>query len=249
MAELSIVKVSGHELDDEPFVASLGGALAALKRPTVLVHGGGKELSAAFERYGASFSFVDGMRVTGAEHMPIVEMVLSGAINKRLVAALLRAGVDAIGLSGVDLGLARALPHQPGGRDLGRVGEIVAVRAEALRVLLAQGWTPVISPVSLGRDDTLPYNVNADMMAQALARALGAQELTFVSNVPGVLVAGELAPQLTAALIEALIAEGTISGGMVPKVRAALDALAHGVGAARICNLGGLAGGGTRIIQ
>lgn len=249
MAELSVIKVSGHELDDAAFVAALGGALAGLDRPTVLVHGGGKELSAAFARYGADVTFVDGMRVSAPEQMPIIEMVLSGAINKRLVAALLTAGIDAIGLSGVDLGLARVVPHRPGGRDLGRVGEIVAVRSEVLRALLAQGWTPVVAPVSLGRDDFLPYNVNADMMAQALARALGASELTFVSNVPGVLVAGALVPQLSAAQIEALIAEGTISGGMVPKVRAALDALASGVGVARICNLGGLAGGGTQIVH
>lgn len=246
--DVAVVKVSGHELDDPSFVAGLGGALARAGRPTILVHGGGKELSAAFERYGATFSFVDGMRVTDPDQMPIVEMVLSGAINKRLVAALLSAGVQPIGLSGVDLGLARALPYRPDGRDLGRVGEIVEVRAEVLRTLLGQGWTPVVSPVSIGRDDLVPYNVNADLMAQALARALNASELTFVSNVPGVLIGGQVVPRLAAGQIEAAIADGTISGGMVPKVRAALDAIVSGVKAVRICNLAGIDGGGSQIV-
>jgi acetylglutamate kinase len=249
MADTSVIKVSGHELDDPAFVARLGGALPSLGA-VVLVHGGGKELSAAFERYGATFTFVDGMRVTAPEHMPIVEMVLSGAINKRLVAALLARGIQAIGLSGLDLGLAQVRPFRPEGRDLGRVGEIHTLRGEVLRQMLDQGWTPVVSPVSLGADDFLPYNVNADVLAQAVARALKASELTFVSNVAGVLVGGELTPYLTAGQIERLIGDGTISGGMVPKVRAALDALTNGVGVARICDVGGLAqGGGTRIVH
>jgi acetylglutamate kinase len=244
----TVVKVSGHELDDGAFVARLGELLAQVARPTVLVHGGGKELSAAFERYGVVPRFVDGLRVTDPATMPVVEMVLSGAINKRLVAALLARGVRAIGLSGVDLGVLRARPYRPGGHDLGRVGEVTAVDGDALQVMLAQGWLPVLSPVSLG-DDGQPYNVNADMVAQAVAQALGADELVFVSNVKGVLRDGAVVGRLTAPQIEYAIAVGTISGGMVPKVRAALDALDAGVGRVRICDLAGMLHGGTQIVH
>lgn len=247
-SSLAVIKVSGHELDDPAFVAGLGAALSALGRPVVLVHGGGKELSAALERSGDAATFIDGMRVTTAAQMPIVEMVLSGAINKRLVAALLAAGINAIGLSGVDLRLVTVRPYRPGGRDLGRVGEVAHFDAVVAQRLLDQGWTPVLSPVSLGGDDGLPYNVNADLVAQAAARALAAAELTFVSNVRGVLIDGQLAARLSAPEIGLRIADGTISGGMVPKVRAALDALDSGVSMVRICSLDGIASGGTRIV-
>ncbi len=242
-----VLKIGGNEIDQPEFLQGLCAALAALPGPGVVVHGGGKEIAAALARHGLDYEVVDGMRATSPAAMTVVEQVLSGAVNKRLVRLLNAAGLPAIGLSGVDLGLLQTEPLRPGGRDLGRVGEIVAVRAAMLHTLLAHGWLPVVSPVSVDRADGLPTNVNADHAALAVAAALAADELVFVSNVPGVLLGGAVAPQLTAADIEAHIASGAITGGMVPKVRSAVAALAA-VRAVRITDLAGLAGGGTRII-
>jgi acetylglutamate kinase len=244
---LRVIKVGGNEIDQPDFLAGLCAAAVAMEQPPVIVHGGGKEMSAAFTRYGLEFEFVDGVRVTSPEAMAVVEQILSGAINKRIVARLNALGVQAIGLSGVDLGLIETVPLRSGGRDLGRVGKVVRVRAEVLRTLLAQGWLPVVSPVSVDSEDRLPVNVNADSAALAVAEALPADELVFVSNVPGVLLDGQVAPEMDRAAVEAAIASGAIHGGMVPKVRAATDALAA-VRAVRICDLAGLGSGGTRFI-
>lgn len=254
MDRITVVKVGGNELDDPQFLVDLCTTLAAVDDPLVLVHGGGKEISAALERYGQPVQFVDGVRVTPPESMAIMEMVVCGSINKRIVARLNLVGKRALGLSGVDLGLLRCIPYRAGGVDFGRVGAITAVDVPVLDALLAAGWLPVLAPVALGQDDGLAYNVNADHVAQALAAALAAThgnttatELVFVSNVPGVLLAGQVVPQLTANDIEQQIQTGGISGGMIPKVRSALAALDHGVAAVRITNLLGLAAGGTRI--
>ncbi len=255
MLTLSIVKVSGSELDDPAFLARLYSELATFVHPLLLVHGGGKEISAALTRYGQESRFVDGLRVTPPESMAIMEMVVCGSINKRLVAGLIASGRRALGLSGVDLGLVRCVPYRPDGIDLGRVGAITSIASDTLHTLLGLGWLPVLAPVALGAEDGLPYNVNADHLAQALAAALtssataSAAELVFVSNVPGVLREGQVVPRLTAAAIAEDIATGVISGGMIPKVRAALAALEAGVASVRITNLEGFASGGTRIIM
>ncbi|ABY36592.1 MAG TPA: acetylglutamate kinase [Chloroflexus aurantiacus] len=246
MTTISVIKVSGHELDDPTFLGGLTAALRGFQQPLVLVHGGGKEISAAVERAGLQIEFVDGLRVTSPAVMDIMQMVVCGTINKRIVTALVNAGVKAIGLSGLDLGLLRCEPYRPAGRDLGRVGEVTAVDGAALLHLLALGWMPVIAPVALGATDGLSYNVNADMVAEAVAGALAGAELVFVSNVPGVLVDGRVVPALTPAAVEELIANGVISGGMIPKVRAALAALQRGASSVRIVNLAGLHDGGTR---
>lgn len=240
-----VIKVSGHELDDPDFLAGLCDAIAGLGRGALLVHGGGKEITAALERYGQQSTFVDGLRVTPPEAMAVMEMVVCGSINKRIVAALLARGVRALGLSGVDLGLLRSKPLRT---ELGRVGAVTAVDADALRAMLAPGWLPVLAPVALGEGDSLPYNINADHAAQAVAAALGADELVFVSNVPGVMLGGAVAPELRRPDIEAAIASGAISGGMIPKVQSALAALGAGVAAVRITNLAGVGAGGTRIV-
>jgi acetylglutamate kinase len=248
----AVVKVGGNELDDEDFLAGLCAALAAFAGPLVLVHGGGKEISSALEHYGQASRFVDGLRVTPPESMRIMEMVVCGTINKRVVARLGAVGLRALGLSGVDLGLLRCVPHRPNGVDLGRVGAITAVDVQALRAMLGQGWLPTFAPVALGEGDHLAYNVNADHVAQAIAAALSRDEpceLTFVSNVPGVILGGSVVPQLSAAAITAAIASGEISGGMIPKVQSALAALEAGASAVRITNLAGFAGGGTTIIS
>ena len=179
--------------------------------------------------------------------MAVVEQVLSGAVNKRIVAALNAAGVAAIGISGVDLHLMETQPLRPGGRDLGRVGEVVQVRSDVLAAIIAQGWLPVVSPISVDRTDRRPTNVNADAAALAIAQALQAVELVFVSNVPGVMLEGAVAAEMDEGMIEAAIASGAIGGGMVPKARAATAALAK-VHAVRITDLAGLSHGGTRIV-
>jgi acetylglutamate kinase len=239
------IKVGGNEIDHPAFLDGLSRAIAAAPAATVLVHGGGKEIAAALDRYGLEFEFVEGMRATGEAAMAVVEQILSGAVNKRIVAHLNAVGVPAIGISGVDLGLLETVPLRPGGRDLGRVGDIAHVRAEVLRSMLDLGWFPVVSPISVDRTDRRPTNVNADSAALAVASALGADELVFVSNVPGVLIDGALVPEMDRAAVEHAIDTGAITGGMVPKVRAAVAALAS-VRAVRITDLHGLNTGGTR---
>jgi acetylglutamate kinase len=241
-----VIKVGGNELDDPAFLKGLSRAVAAFPGPLVLVHGGGKEISAALDAAGLPVRFVAGLRVTSPEAMAIMQQVVCGTINKRVVSRLVGAGVRAVGLSGLDLGLLRCAPFRPDGADLGRVGAVTQVDSAALTAMLGLGWTPVFAPVALGAQDGLSYNVNADMVAQAIAGALPGAELLFVTNVPGVLLNGAVAPQLGRAEVAAAIEAGAISGGMLPKVRAALDALDAGAPSARITNLAGLAAGGTR---
>lgn len=256
MERISVVKVSGGELDSPAFLTGLAQTLAQFANPLVLVHGGGKEITAALERYGHRSEYVDGLRVTPPEMMDVMEMVVCGSISKRVVARLALAGQPALGLSGADLGLLRCRRYvAPSGADLGRVGAITAVDVAVLLKIIEQGWLPVFAPVALGAADGLAYNVNADHVAQALAIALSAgerrsapAELTFVSNVPGVMLGGQVQPQLTAAAIEAAIGSGEIRDGMVPKVRSALAALEAGVATVRICDLPGFRDGGTRIV-
>ncbi len=248
MERTTVVKVGGNELDDPAFLAGLSAAIASFPGPLVLVHGGGKEITAALDREGLPVQFLQGLRVTSPEAMDVMQRVVCGTINKRVVASLVGLGARALGLSGIDLGLLRCVPHRPNGADLGRVGAVTTVDAAAIRALLAQGWLPVFAPVALGEADGLSYNVNADMVAQAIAAALGGAELLFVTNVPGVMLDGTVASELTAPAVEAAITSGAISGGMIPKVRAALDALAAGAASARITNLAGFAAGGTRFV-
>jgi acetylglutamate kinase len=240
-------KVGGHELDQPAFLAGLAQAAAAAGKPLIIVHGGGKVIGELQQQLGVTPVKVDGLRVTDAASLTVAQMVLSGLVNKQIVAALLAAGVEALGLSGVDRGLLRCRKLAYPGGDLGLVGEIVSVRAEILRELAAQGVTAVISPISLGIEGQI-YNVNADSAAAAVAGALAADQLDFVSNVPGVTVDGRLLPTLNQAEAEALIASGVIVGGMIVKVRAALTAVSQGAIQARITNLDGLRPGGGTVI-
>jgi acetylglutamate kinase len=243
-----VLKVGGNQVDDVSFLDALASTVATMAERVVIVHGGGKEVAALQERLGLTPKYVEGLRVTDDESLTVVEMVLSGLVNKRLVSRLVAAGVEAIGLSGVDLALVRVekMDHPAG--DLGWVGEVVEVRGERLVQLLDGGIIPVISPISLGRDGHT-YNVNADHVATAVARAIEAAALLFVTDVPGVLVEGQVVQQLTADRAATLIANGTIAGGMVPKVRSALAAVAAGVPEARIVDLEGVRlGGGTRVV-
>ncbi|MEM8533848.1 MAG: acetylglutamate kinase [Chloroflexota bacterium] len=236
--QTTVLKIGGNELDDPAFVDELARTITTITPTPVLVHGGGKEIGAIQQALGGEPSFVAGLRVTDETALQAAEMVLCGAVSTRLTAALMAAGADAQGLSGVDRGLIQVTKafHPEG--DLGRVGTPTSVRSEVLQTLLAQNVIPVIAPISLGSDGA--YNVNADEAAGAIATALDATEVVFITNVPGVLVDGSVAEQLDTSQVQALIADETISGGMLPKVRSALTAIDAGVRAARITNLVGL---------
>lgn len=248
--ERIVLKVGGNELDDPAFMAGLVTALRLLRQTyaVALVHGGGKAIASLQERLNLQPLFVDGLRVTDDASLDVAEMVLSGQINKRLVGRLVAEGIPALGISGVDNGLFRVVKMTHQQIDLGWVGNITTTHPDEVQLLMDHGLTPVISPISLGLDGHT-YNVNADHAAAALAHALDAHELVFISNVPGVLCSGGVGkclPLLTPPQVEALIGSGEIRGGMVPKVRSALQALDAGVAQVRITNLDGLcAGGGT----
>jgi acetylglutamate kinase len=244
---ITVVKVGGNEVDDAAWVARFAASLARRGGSTVVVHGGGKEITALQRSLGAEPEWRDGLRVTTDASVRAVSMVLSGVVNKRLVAALLSAGTDAVGVSGEDGGLLRADVLRGG--TLGRTGEVAQVRTRLLVAWLEQGLLPVVSPVSRGPDGG-PLNVNADDAAAAVAAALGAAELLFLSDVPGVLRDGETVRTLAADGVEALIGDGTASGGMAPKLRAAARAAAAG---SRV-RIGGLemledGGAGTRVLR
>ncbi len=245
---MNIYKIGGNELDDPHFLSRLADGIAKLGEPAVIVHGGGKAIADLQAKLGLSTVKVDGLRVTDGESLTVAEMVLSGHANKLIVRALLAAGVQAVGISGVDGGLLRCQKKEHPTADLGFVGQIVEVNAGLIEYLIDGGVTAVISPISLGLDGQ-SYNVNADEAAMSIANALNANLLTFISNVPGVLKNGQLIPTLTIQQTETLIANGVITDGMVPKVRAALDAVAQGVAQARIVNLDGLIQSGGTYFQ
>lgn len=245
---MRVIKIGGNELNAPGFLEALGEQLARLAAAhpggLIVVHGGGQDIATLQSRLGLAEVKVDGLRVTDAESLAAAQMVLSGHTNKAIVRALLAAGLDALGISGVDGGLLRCRKKAHSTADLGLVGEIVSVRADLLAQLVALGLAPVVSPISLGLDGQT-YNVNADEAAGAIAAATHAGELDFVSNVPGVLVDGQVVDRLTEDEAEQLIGQGVVAGGMIPKVRTALAAVAQGVPDVRIVNLDGLAGGGT----
>ncbi|MDX1995715.1 MAG: acetylglutamate kinase [bacterium] len=232
-----VIKVGGHEIGDPAFLSGLAATVRDLSSPVIIVHGGGDEISQLQTLMQIEPRYQDGLRITDAKSLSVVEMVLCGLVNKRVVRTLIEAGVDALGLSGVDRGLVRgrAVP----GMEF--TGEVVAVRGDILRDLLTQRVTPVVAPVCLGEGSSL--NVNADHVAGAIGGAVGAARVVFITNVEGVLVEGKRVDTLTVEQSESLIADGTIFGGMIPKVRTALDVLARGVSQTVITNLAGLQSG------
>ena len=210
--------------------------LQSLGMLPVIVHGGGPEVSKAMEQLGQEVSFIDGLRVTSSENLKVAEMVLSGTINKEIIAHLNTFGGKAVGVSGKD-GLlieARKKAHE-GGVDLGFVGEIESVNPELLLVLLKQDFLPVVSPIGLGKDG-ITYNINADTTASRIAVSLGAYKIIFMSDVDGVLEKGKLRGQLYAREAEDLIKQNVIGGGMAPKVEAGLFCVKNGVESAQIIN-------------
>jgi acetylglutamate kinase len=200
----------------------------------VVVHGGGPQISALMERLGKSPEFRAGMRVTDAETLDIARMVLVGKVNRDIVGALNVHAPVAVGLSGEDAGFIRAIERDP---ELGFVGDVSSVDPELMRHLLHEGVVPVIATIASG-DGGQAYNVNADAVASAVAASLGARKLIYLTDVNGVRRladdAASVISSATAAELQALIDDGTISGGMVPKARACIDAVRGGVAAAHV---------------
>ncbi len=227
-----VIKYGGAAMVKESLKKSFCDDIRLLRavglRP-IVVHGGGPEITRTLEKLGGKAEFVDGQRVTNASDLKVVEMVLTGSINTELVTLLNGNGAAlAVGVSGKDGGLIRARKLMQEGRDLGQVGEVTRINRDFLEMLLQQGYVPVVSPVGLGEDGQ-SYNINADNVAAELAVAIGAQKLIYLSDVPGILKAGELIGQLTSADLKALIADGTIAGGMKAKANSILKVLASGV--------------------
>jgi acetylglutamate kinase len=246
---VTLVKIGGAELTEGPDLEILVQALAGLAaiKSLIIVHGGGSEIAQLQKKLGIEPRFVEGLRVTDEASLAAAEMVLSGAVNKRLVGRLVAAGVKALGLSGIDGGLLYARRMVHASADLGLVGEITRVDKALLQWLVDRGITPVISPISTGENDRA-LNVNADHAALVVAGAMRAAEVIFLTDVPGVLAEGKMVEKLGAAQANQMIASGVITGGMVPKVQSALKALESGVGQVRITNLDGLvAGTGTAL--
>jgi len=220
MSEVLVIKLGGTTIADQRHVLHEVAAVAR-RRPVVLVHGGGRRMTEWMERLGMTARFEGGLRVTDAASLEVAAAVLRGVINSELVAGLRGLGVDAVGLSGVDGGLliTERIP------ELGLVAHVVGLRRDLLDSILVGNQVPVVAP--LARDETgIVCNVNADDVAAGIAAGLGARQLLLLTDVDGVRGAdGARLDRLTAAEAEALIADGTIAGGMVPKVRAALSAL------------------------
>ena len=231
-----IIKIGGNELSSPEFIQGLSLAIKEeqKKYACILIHGGGRAIDQLMEKLQIEPQYRNGQRITDKMTLEIAEMVLSGKINKQLVFELTISGLEAIGLSGVDRKL---LQVEPWGPELDLVGRIVKVRGELLAEYCAQEVVPVISPISIGSEGK--FNVNADHAAGMIAGALKAEEVVFITNVPGVLVDGKVAAQLFDTEVQALIQNGTIQGGMIPKVNAALDALKFGARSVIIINLAG----------
>ena len=243
-----VVKYGGHAMGDPAAARDFAEDVVLLKAVginPVVVHGGGPQIGAMLKRLGVESRFVDGLRVTDAETARVAEMILAGSINKEIVAWIAGAGGRAVGISGKDAGLVTA--EKVGGRrgadplqgierhvDLGFVGEPVAVDASILRSLSRDGIIPVVAPIGLGADGCT-YNINADTVAGAIAAELGAARFFLLTDVAGVLGKdGALVTDLTPTGVLALRAEGTITGGMIPKVETCVAAVEGGVDAAVI---------------
>ncbi|MDB5750582.1 MAG: argB [Ramlibacter sp.] len=239
-----VIKYGGNAMTDPELQADFAEDVVLLKLVginPVVVHGGGPQIEQALNRLGKKGEFIQGMRVTDAETMEVVEWVLAGEVQQDIVGFIHKAGGKAVGLTGRDGGLIRAKklkmvdskdPTKE--HDVGQVGDIVEIDPGVVRALLEDNFIPVVSPIGFG-DDNESFNINADVVASKLAQVLKAEKLVLLTNTPGVLdKAGKLLTDLSSREIDALFADGTISGGMLPKIEGALHAAKSGVNAVHI---------------
>jgi acetylglutamate kinase len=235
--KLIVVKYGGNAMKDDTMIGSFARDIVLMKMVgmnPVVVHGGGPQIGTHLEKLGKKSQFVAGMRVTDEETMDVVEMMLGGLINKAVVAAINQHGGRAVGLTGKDGGLIRAKKLLIDGHDLGQVGEVERIDPRVVAHLEQGGFIPVIAPVGVGPEGET-YNINADLVAGKLATVLQAEKLMLLTNTPGLLdKSGDVLTGLAVPQVEALIADGTISGGMLPKIRCALDSVNSGVKSAHI---------------
>lgn len=236
-----LIKLGGAALEDESLVAALCEDLSLIRGAgvnVVLVHGGGPAINRELERRGITWNFVDGLRVTTPAMMEVIEMVLCGQVNRRIVRTLNQSAVRAIGLSGSD---ARTLFCKPMRKELGLVGEVTSVRPAAIEAILKTqdegiGTIPVIAPIGIGENGQA-YNINADWAAVRIAEALEIDKVLFLTDQEGILGAdGKLVPELDAGDLEVLIEAGVVKGGMLAKVSTVLHALKNGVKDVHIFN-------------
>ena len=239
-----VIKYGGNAMTDPALQAAFAEDVVLLKlvgMNPVVVHGGGPQIETALKRLGKQGRFIQGMRVTDAETMEVVEWVLGGEVQQDIVGLINQAGGKAVGLTGRDGALihARKLkmvdPKDPSvEHDVGQVGDIVQIDPSVVKALQDDQFIPVVSPIGFGEANE-SYNINADVVAAKLATVLRAEKLLMLTNIPGVLdQAGQLLPELTPRRIDELVQDGTISGGMLPKIAGALDAAKSGVNAVHI---------------
>jgi acetylglutamate kinase len=240
--QIVVVKYGGHAMGEEETALRFGRDIALLEQvgvKPVVVHGGGPQINAMLKRLNVQSTFVQGLRVTDAQMVDVVEMVLAGSVNKQVAEAITRAGAIAVGISGKDGGLIRARKLTRTVRDpesniekvldLGFVGEPDRVDPHVLRLLIGADIVPVVAPLGTGPDGQT-YNINADTSAGAIAGALGAERLLMLTDVPGVLGPDKvLIPEMTVAEVREGITAGWISGGMIPKVETCIYAIERGV--------------------
>ncbi|RLL55545.1 acetylglutamate kinase [Mariprofundus sp. EBB-1] len=243
-----VIKYGGNAMVEETLKASFAADVTLLKQVginVVVVHGGGPQIGKHLAKIGKVAKFIDGMRVTDSETMDVVEMVLAGLVNKEIVGNINKAGGKAVGLSGKDGGLicARKMKLEkndpeldvPEIIDLGHVGHVHSINTEILKVLESERFIPVIAPVGYHKSEGQSFNINADLVAGAIASALGAAKLILLTDITGVLDADkQLCSQLNLTETKSMIDSGTIAGGMIPKVQCCLDAVADGVAQAHI---------------
>ncbi len=240
-----VIKYGGNAMVEERLKESFARDVILLKlvgMNPVVVHGGGPQIDEALKKIGKTGTFIQGMRVTDEETMEVVEWVLGGEVQQDIVMLINHFGGQAVGLTGKDGGLIHAkkmmVPNEqiPGGApiDLGFVGEIEAINPAVVKALQDDAFIPVISPIGFSAEGQA-YNINADLVAGKMAEILKAENLVMMTNIPGVMdKAGNLLTDLTAREIDALFADGTISGGMLPKISSALDAAKSGVNSVHI---------------
>ncbi len=242
-----VIKYGGNAMENDELKNSFARDIVLMKTVginPVVVHGGGPQIGDLLKRLNIESQFIEGMRVTDSQTMDVVEMVLGGQVNKDIVNLINQHGGSAIGLTGKDAGLIKARKlkvsrHTPGMDkpeiiDIGHVGEVSSVNANLINRLVSDDYIPVIAPIGVGTDGA-SYNINADMVAGKVAEALGAEKLMLLTNIAGLMdKEGKVLTGLSTTQVDALIADGTIYGGMLPKIRCALDAVQGGVGSAII---------------